>query len=70
MTILMKAVNATVDQIYAVLMHGECSNKLPLPDELTHLDKRGSLIHLFFWGTVFLVALVQGTACPCSSWRH
>ena len=33
MTILMKAVNATADQIYAVLMHGECSNKLPLMNQ-------------------------------------
>ena len=32
-TILMKAVNATAEQIYAALMHGECSNKLPLMNQ-------------------------------------
>ena len=68
MTILMKAVNATADQIYAALMHGECSNELPRPDAS---GQTRILDSFFFWArSSWSCWLVQGTACPCSNWRH
>jgi hypothetical protein len=67
-TILMKAVNATADQIYAALLQGTVTNELQRLCTVRAkqyfadlcLDR---LLHGF-------VGSVQGTACRCSSWRH